>query len=169
MPPKKSCNYSISRPSTPTSYTSCSRSQSPKSSSSTIEIYTDGSALANSKTSFAGAAFYVPSTKTLRAKGLLGTNNIAELSAIDYALWYSIQQKYTSVIIYSDSQYAINVVTGKYKATANEKLITRIKTKMEQLTVSFRKVAGHKGIEENEIVDKAARMAALRLKKLAES
>ena len=53
-----------------------------------LDIYTDGSALKNSQESPAGAAFYIPSMRILRSKSFIGTNNIAELIAIDYALWY---------------------------------------------------------------------------------
>ena len=129
-----------------------------------LDIYTDGSALKNSQESPAGAAFYIPTMKILRSKSFIGTNNVAELIAIDYALWYCLENNLDNILIHSDSQYSINAVTGKNKAKANTKLIERIQIKLQQLDVQFEYVRGHKGIEENEIVDKAARKAALKKK-----
>lgn len=131
---------------------------------SRLDIYTDGSALRNSQESPAGAAFYIPSMNILRSKSFIGTNNMAELIAMDYALWYCIENKLNNILIHSDSQYSINAVTGTNKAKANTKLIERIQLKLQQIDTHFEYVRGHKGIVENEIVDKAARKAALKKK-----
>ena len=128
-----------------------------------VDIYTDGSSRNNNKEkSDAGAAFYIVDTKVLRAKYLKGTNSYAELSAIQYALWYCIT--YTSfrrIRIFSDSEYAINVITGAKKAEMHVRLVNEIKKKIELMDdVKFIHVDGHSGVEYNEMVDRAARGAA---------
>ncbi|MGI5841519.1 MAG: RNase H family protein [Patescibacteria group bacterium] len=142
-------------------------------------IFTDGSALGNRKDAPAGFALYFPTTKMLISKGLVGTNNQAELEAMRYCLWYYIQ-KYieldipdNTLYIFSDSEYVINAVTGKHNGKANKakievckKLIKQIKEKRE---VEFIHVFAHtKGKDfvsiNNEIVDVAARKEAMKMK-----
>lgn len=132
-----------------------------------IEIYTDGSSKNNmGKDSAAGIAFYIPSLKMLRARAIKGTNSIAELVAIDYALWYC-QNKLnkTKIHIYSDSMYAINVLSEKVGYKVNKELIEHIFKKIKALDVKFSHVNGHRGVEYNEIVDKAAKAAIEKAKK----
>lgn len=124
-----------------------------------LDIYTDGSSKNdNGVESTAGAAFYIPSLNLLRKKKIRGTNNIAELIAIDYALWYCKEKLNKSFLrIYSDSKYCINILSGKYNYTKNVELIDYIKNKIKTIDVEFEYVKGHDGIEYNEIVDKAAK------------
>ena len=128
-----------------------------------IDIYTDGSSRNNNKEkSDAGAAFYIVNTKVLRAKYVNGTNSYAELSAIQYALWYCLTYtEFRKIRVFSDSEYAIGVVSGTKKANAHVRLVSEIKKKIELMEdVKFEHVDGHSGVEYNELVDKAAKSAA---------
>ena len=84
-------------------------------------IFTDGSALNNKQEAPAGMAVYIPSHKILLSKSMFSTNNQAELEAIRYALWYftkkfiNVSIPDNTVYIFSDSQYSINAITGKWK------------------------------------------------------
>ena len=131
------------------------------------EIYTDGSSTnKQGVNSDAGAAFYIPSLDLLRAKHIRGTNSIAEIIAIDYALWYCIEKlSIKNVIILSDSEYAIGVLSGQKKARLYEELIGVVKSKIDKMdSVKFKHVDGHSGIKYNEMVDKAAKAAAKKQK-----
>lgn len=137
----------------------------------TIDIYTDGSALRNSKSSPAGWACYWPTLGILRSGSMVGTNNIAELRAIDYSLWFTINRlepvSSSTIIIHSDSEYSIAVITGLKRAHVNLSLIEKIKRFIEELKekkvrVEFKHVAAHTGGDDeasqyNDIVDKEAR------------
>lgn len=136
-----------------------------------MDIFTDGSSLGNSRTSKAGWACYWPKYKLLRSGFLIGTNNVAELRAIDYALWYTktklIEEAFIvkNVTIFTDSQYAIDVITGKKKSHVNLDLLERIKSHTEELAaneirVAYAHVRGHADCEENNIVDTEARRRA---------
>ena len=148
--------------------------------SNKFTVFTDGSALNNKTDAPAGFAFYFPSTKTLISKGMIGTNNQAELEAMRYSLWYFIK-KYIEIdipentlYVFSDSEYVINAVTGKHKVNANKekieickKLIREIKEKGRD--IEFIHVYAHTNGKDfisinNGIVDCAARKEATKMK-----
>ena len=145
-----------------------------------IKVYTDGSAISNSKSSNAGWACYWPELGILRSGAMVGTNNMAELRAIDYALWYTINRldpmKNSKITIHTDSEYCIGVISGEKCAYANLDQIGKIRRHIEELeinrvVVEFKHVFAHtrKTDEEsrnNEIVDNRARMEAMRKKAL---
>ena len=62
-----------------------------------------------------------------------------------------------SVTVYSDSQYAIGVLSGQMKAKKNLNLIERYKQVSNGKDVSFEWVRGHNGNHWNEVCDKMAR------------
>ena len=143
-------------------------------------VFTDGSALNNKKDAPAGFAFYFPTTKTLISKGLIGTNNQAELEAMRYCLWYFIQ-KYiekdipdNTLYVFSDSEYVINAITGKNKVNVNKEKIEICKKLIREITEKGKKLefihvfAHTKGKDfisiNNEIVDFAARNEATKMK-----
>lgn len=129
-----------------------------------MNIYTDGaSANDKGKDSCAGIAFYIPSEKKLKSKTIHGTNNIAELIAVDYALYYvsTVLKTTSSIVIHTDSKYVIGILGKGWKAKVNSELIAKIRERMSALNVSFKYVQGHKGIVENELVDKAAKKAMM--------
>jgi len=88
-----------------------------------------------------------------------GTNNIAELSAILRGL-QSIADRQRPVIVYSDSQYSIGLLTQNWKAKANTELVAQLRALTREFPdLRFVKVAAHSGIPLNERVDELARGA----------
>ncbi|MDW8280716.1 MAG: ribonuclease H [Myxococcales bacterium] len=91
----------------------------------------------------------------------VGTNNIAELTAIQRALELSPRDR--TVVLHSDSAYVLGLLGQGWKAKANQELVARLR----QMAAGFRdlrlvKVAGHAGVKENERCDKLAREAIAR-------
>jgi ribonuclease HI len=91
----------------------------------------------------------------------IGTNNIAELTAIDRALDLAGAEAETRhVRVYTDSAYSIGVLSKGWKAKANQELIGRMRKRLAKLPdVEFVKVSGHAGVPENERCDELARNA----------
>jgi len=91
----------------------------------------------------------------------IGTNNIAELTAIDRALDLAGADAGTRPVrIYTDSAYSIGVLSKGWKAKANQELIARMRRRLATLpNIEFVKVSGHAGIPENERCDELARDA----------
>jgi len=91
-----------------------------------------------------------------------GTNNIAELTAILRGL-ESVEDRKRQVIVYSDSQYSIGLLSQNWKAKANAELVAKLRGLLREFTdVRFVKVAAHSGIPLNERVDELARGAISR-------
>jgi ribonuclease HI len=91
-----------------------------------------------------------------------GTNNIAELTAILRGL-ESIADRKRPVVVYSDSQYSIGLLTQNWKAKANKELVEALRGLTRQFAdLRFVKVAAHSGIPLNERVDELARGAISR-------
>lgn len=91
-----------------------------------------------------------------------GTNNIAELTAILRGL-ESIADRRRPVVVYSDSQYSIGLLTQNWKAKANTELVAKLRGLTREFTdLRFVKVAAHSGIPLNERVDELARVAITR-------
>jgi ribonuclease HI len=93
----------------------------------------------------------------------VGTNNIAELTAIARALELCPPER--TVVLHSDSAYALGLLGKGWKAKANQELVQRLR----QIAAPFRdlrlvKVAGHAGVSENERCDQLARDAIIRRK-----
>jgi len=90
-----------------------------------------------------------------------GTNNVAELTAIIRALEKAPRDR--TVVVHSDSAYALGLLGKNWKAKANVELVE----KMRALGRQFRdlrlvKVEGHAGVVENERADALAREAVSR-------
>ena len=94
----------------------------------------------------------------------VGTNNIAELTAIDRALDLAgADLGKRPVRIYTDSAYSIGVLSKNWKAKANQELIARMRRRLAGLhNIEFVKVSGHAGVPENERCDELARDAIAR-------
>jgi len=89
-----------------------------------------------------------------------GTNNIAELTAILRGL-EAVSDRTAVVRVYTDSSYAIGVLTQGWKAKANKELIANIKQEMKNFEdLGFVHVRGHSGIPLNERADELATGAA---------
>src|SRR5262249_29906078 len=98
----------------------------------------------------------------------VGTNNIAELVAIERGLALAAKRVEATpdrrVRVFSDSSYAIGLLEKNWKAKANQELVARIRRKLAAFPsdVSFVKVAGDAGVPENERCDELGREAIRR-------
>lgn len=115
---------------------------------SAIKIYTDGSSLGNGQVGAVGGVgvYFGPNDNRNLSEGLVGTrqtNQRAELTAIQRALELAPRDR--KVIIYSDSNYAINCVTVWFqkwrnnnwvnsagKAVENKDLVSKIIDMLEE-------------------------------------
>jgi ribonuclease HI len=93
-----------------------------------------------------------------------GTNNIAELTAIERALdALDGADAARPVLVHVDSAYAIGVASGAFKAKKNLDLVARLRDKVRRFPhLRFVKVAGHAGVAENERCDQLATQAIAR-------
>jgi ribonuclease HI len=127
-----------------------------------VVAYTDGACLGNPGPAGLGYVIVGADGRRVQRGEPLGrgTNNIAELTAILRVL--QIQEGGAApLVVFTDSAYAIGVLTAGWKAKANAELIAEIKARLRRFPrVELRKVAGHAGVPENELVDDLARRAA---------
>ena len=91
----------------------------------------------------------------------VGSNNTAELSAIAHALrWLLSQSAIESAIIRSDSNYALNIASGDWRAKANKVLVHRVRDLWEEVTaildLTGEHVPAHRGHRWNERADHLA-------------
>jgi len=123
-----------------------------------IKLYTDGACSCNPGPAGAGVLMRYKQHEK-RISKFLGhaTNNIAELTAIKIAL-ESVTDLSKTLMIYTDSQYSIGVVSNPtWKPKKNKELIKEIKCLVETFKkVEFIWVKGHSGNAENNIVDELA-------------
>ena len=89
----------------------------------------------------------------------VGSNNTGELTAIAEAILYALENQYTSVVIRTDSQWSINVISGKWRPKTHHSLINYIRglVKHPALKTTFHWVKAHAGTEGNEKADKLAK------------
>ena len=144
----------------------------PELSPNTLHIYTDGSCFPNPGPGGWGALLLWPhSDGEIREKELYGgapqeTNNTMEMTAIYEGLL--ARKGDVSTVIYSDSQYCVNVFTKWHFLWARKGWVTAtgdpvrnqdiIQAVIPLITpnVAFRWVKGHAGIIYNERVDQLA-------------
>jgi ribonuclease HI len=129
-----------------------------------VELWTDGACSGNPGPMGIGiVAIDGGKRKEVGAYLGIGTNNIAELTAIDRALDVAGDLARTRRLrIYTDSAYSIGVLSKGWKAKANQELIARMRKRLAGLpNVEFVKVSGHAGVPENERCDELARNAIL--------
>ena len=143
-----------------------------------LRCFTDGAAKGNSQNAPAGWAFYIPKLNIRKSGSMTGTNNQAELTAVKELLTYILNNINTSpfsqssnpeLMIFSDSKYTINILTG-YKYTTNKDLINSIFDLGRQLRekfsiIKFKYVEAHTNGDDwvskcNAVVDKLASDAA---------
>ena len=94
-------------------------------------VYTDGSCRGNPGPMGIGVVIIpdINNTDSVVKVGKYighGTNNIAELTAIKIGIETAIQYN-KPILLYTDSLYSVNVVTGRYKSKVNVQLINEIK------------------------------------------
>ena len=163
---------SSSSSSSPSSFLSASSSPSsprPKARAKTaapggpaLELWTDGACSGNPGPMGIGVVAIDGGKRRELGEYLgVGTNNIAELTAIDRALDVIGDDARTRrVRVYTDSAYAIGVLSKGWKAKANQELIARMRRRLATLPeIEFVKVSGHAGVPENERCDELARGA----------
>ena len=129
---------------------------------SVIIAFTDGACSGNPGPAGLGYTVRFPDGRRIERGEPLGTatNNIAELTAILRVL-QCVEDTAARVVIHTDSSYSIGVLTAGWKAKANQSLIAEIKSMLRKFKrAELRKVKGHAGIEDNELVDQLAREAA---------
>ncbi|MFH0731216.1 MAG: ribonuclease H [Pseudomonadota bacterium] len=86
----------------------------------------------------------------------MATNNIAELEAIRTGL-SMLKNKGLPIRLFTDSSYAIGVLSKGWKASKNQELVGATKTLMAKFdNLKLIKVKGHSGHEENEKADQLA-------------
>lgn len=125
-----------------------------------IKIYTDGASSGNPGPAGIGALL-IYGDRQKRISEYIGhsTNNIAELTAIKIALT-NLKRHDLPVRIFSDSSYAIGLLSKDWKSQKNQKLVSDIKSLLNNFSdLAFIKVKGHAGIKENEVADYLATSA----------
>jgi ribonuclease HI len=129
----------------------------------TVTFYTDGACSGNHRTGRQGrmGAGLVGIADGHRREWSIplgpGTNQMAELLAVQAALGKVKDRPRTHVTIITDSQYAIGCLTGGWKVVANRELVEELRPLIAECA-SFRmqKVLGHAGQADNERADKLA-------------
>ena len=168
--PAPSASPSASSSSSPSSFLSASSSSPrPKAKakaaapgSAALELWTDGACSGNPGPMGIGVVAIDGGKRRELGEYLgVGTNNIAELTAIDRALDLAgADLGKRPVRIYTDSAYSIGVLSKNWKAKANQELIARMRRRLAGLhNIEFVKVSGHAGVPENERCDELARDA----------
>jgi ribonuclease HI len=119
-----------------------------------IQVWTDGGAAPNPGPSGAGVVIVDGGEQTEISQFLgEGTNQTAELSAILIGL-SKLETRDRPVVVYSDSAYAIGLLSQAWKAKANVELVEKLRAVCRQFKdLRFVKVAGHSGVPLNERTD----------------
>ncbi len=139
-----------------------------------VLVYTDGSAQpSNPGWAGSGVVVQYPTGQTFDFYRSLGwqTNNVAELSAIAFALDIlepAVPKEY-SVIMHTDSQYSIDVITGAKKARKNVELIAALQAAVKRWpNLKFQWVKGHNGDPLNEKADALANQGSTESQKIGQ-
>ena len=129
-----------------------------------IVVYTDGACTGNPGPAGIGAVILDGDERREISEYLgFGTNNIAELTAIERALETLVEHRDRPVLVHSDSSYSIGLLTKNWKAKANADLVERLRDLADRFPhLEFIKVKGHAGIPDNERADELARVAITR-------
>jgi ribonuclease HI len=124
------------------------------------KAYTDGACSGNPGPAGSGVVLVSPDGKMHEGFEFLGdaTNNVAELTGILRALEW-IPAPSSSIVVYTDSQYAIGVLQKGWKAKTNQELVLRTKQLVEARSARLVYVPGHEGVPLNERADELAREA----------
>lgn len=122
-----------------------------------IHVYTDGACSGNPGPAGIGIYMeYGDNVKEISKYIGESTNNIAELMAIKVGL-ETLTKRDVPVVVYSDSQYCIGLLSQGWKAKANKELVAETRQLVDEFTdIEFVKVKGHSGHVGNERVDKLA-------------
>src|SRR5262245_27982733 len=130
-----------------------------------IHVWTDGACTGNPGPAGLGVVVVDRGAERELSEYLgMGTNNIAELTAILRGLQsIPTHERVRPVIVYSDSTYAIGLLTQSWKAKANQELVATLRALAREFaSLRFVKVPAHSGVPLNERVDELARQAIVR-------
>jgi ribonuclease HI len=132
-----------------------------------VNVWTDGACSGNPGPMGIGVVVISDGERREHGEYLgLGTNNIAELVAIERGVTMATEGGRDGgrpIRLHTDSGYSIGVLSKGWKAKANQELIERLRRLMAaHPEVRLVKVAGHAGVPENERCDALAREAILR-------
>jgi ribonuclease HI len=119
--------------------------------------YTDGACTGNPGPAGLGVVLLDAGKRVELSEYLgTGTNNIAELTAVLRAL----EMTKGRVVIHTDSQYSIGILTKGWKAKLNKELVGRIREVLaDRPGARLVYVPGHAGVPLNERADELAREA----------
>jgi len=144
----------------------------PESIAGAVEVWTDGACSGNPGPMGIGVVVLADGARKELGEYLgVGTNNIAELTAIERGLDLVAElpppaasaARMRRVRIYSDSGYAIGLLGKGWKAKANQELVARLRKRVDAVpNLEWIKVPGHAGVPENERCDQLARDAIQR-------
>ncbi len=129
----------------------------------TITIYTDGASSGNPGPGGIGVFMKFKEHKKEISESIgHTTNNIAELTAIKRAL-LELKRFDLPIRLYTDSNYALGILTKRWKATKNQELVAEIRELISKFKdIKIIKTKGHSGVIENEIADKLATQAIIK-------
>ena len=128
--------------------------------SEAIQVWTDGACSGNPGPAGSGVLLRHQGRIVERWDYLgMGTNNIAELTAILRGLEL-VEDQNAPVDVVSDSTYSIGLLTQGWKAKKNPELVAELRALVARFTdLRFIKVPGHAGVPDNERADELARRA----------
>ncbi len=125
----------------------------------TVLAFADGACKGNPGPAGSGALVILPDGRRGTSCASLGrgTNNVAELTAIQLVLDLLTDADVattTPIALLTDSKYAIGVLAQNWKAKANVDLIAEVKRGLKAWPkLKLHWVAGHAGVEGNEAAD----------------
>ena len=133
-------------------------------SAETIRCFTDGSCIGNPGPCGTGVYIQLPNREIKHHRYLgEGTNNKAELSAVLDAMTLLDSEEVdhnTPVVVCTDSQYVVGILTKNWKAKANKEIIVPLRAEVKKWNdITIRWVAGHADIPENDEADRLANLA----------
>lgn len=125
----------------------------------TVIVYADGACSGNPGPAGLGVVLIDGPRRVELSEFLgVGTNNIAELTAVLRALREVDRDR--AMMIYTDSQYTIGVVQKGWKAKANQELVAELRAALAgRPATRLSYVPGHAGVILNERADALAREA----------
>lgn len=129
-----------------------------------VHVWTDGACSGNPGPMGIGVVVIAGDQRREHGEYLgRGTNNIAELVAIRRGLEIAeglVPLRERPVRVYSDSSYAIGLLSQGWKAKANQTLVAELRELLRRYRgLRMIKVEGHAGVSENERCDLLARQA----------
>jgi ribonuclease HI len=133
----------------------------------TVHVWTDGACSGNPGPMGIGIVVVAGDKRREHGEYLgRGTNNIAELTAIRRGLEIAseiLRGQDRPIRVYSDSSYAIGLLSQGWKAKANQELVAELREFLRGYrSLRMVKVDGHAGVPENERCDLLARQAIAR-------